>query len=31
LTAATLRAVNVQILYGPEYPSALVLPILAEG
>jgi putative CocE/NonD family hydrolase len=31
LTAATLRAVTVQILYGPEYPSALVLPILAEG
>ena len=31
LTATTLRAVDVEMLYGPEHPSSLVLPILAEG
>jgi predicted acyl esterase len=31
LAATTLRSVNVEILYGPQYPSALVLPVLADG
>ncbi|MGN6169698.1 MAG: CocE/NonD family hydrolase [Solirubrobacteraceae bacterium] len=31
LTAGALRAVNVEILYGPQYLSAVVLPVVAEG
>ncbi len=31
LTATALRAVNVEILYGPQRPSALALPLLADG
>jgi uncharacterized protein len=30
LTAKTLRAVNVEMLYGPQYTSALVLPSWRE-
>jgi putative CocE/NonD family hydrolase len=30
LTARTLRAVDVEILYGPAHPSSLVLPVFAE-
>lgn len=29
LTARTRRAVDVELLYGPDHPSSLVLPVLA--
>jgi putative CocE/NonD family hydrolase len=31
LTASRLQAVDVEILYGPQHPSALVLPALSAG
>jgi putative CocE/NonD family hydrolase len=31
LTSETLRAVDVEILYGPEQPSSFVLPVMANG
>jgi putative CocE/NonD family hydrolase len=31
LTATTTRAVDVELLYGPQRPSSVVLPVLAEG
>jgi uncharacterized protein len=31
LTATTTRAVDVELLYGPQHASSLVLPVLAAG
>jgi uncharacterized protein len=31
LTATTTRAVDVELLYGPQHPSSVVLPLLSEG
>jgi putative CocE/NonD family hydrolase len=31
LSATTTRAVDVELLYGPQHPSSVVLPVLAEG
>jgi putative CocE/NonD family hydrolase len=30
VTATTLRAVDVELLYGPEHPSSLVLPVTSR-